>query len=70
METITALHRNHFGQIISFITSSGRVISYQKALLEAENGLISGVQVNLDSEGNMCLIPDHEQNFDDYPNYF
>ncbi|GHH98261.1 DUF3892 domain-containing protein [Neobacillus kokaensis] len=70
METITGLHRNHFGQIISFVTSEGRVISYQKALMDAENGLISGVQTDVDLEGNMYLKPENTQNFDDFPNLF
>ncbi len=70
METITALHRNHVGQIISFVTSEGRVISYQKALIEAENGLLSGVQTEVDMEGNTYLLPEGHQSFDNYPNLF
>ncbi|MCM3566865.1 DUF3892 domain-containing protein [Neobacillus mesonae] len=70
METITALHRNHFGQIISFVTSEGRVISYQKALDEAENGLIYGVETGLDMEGNIYLKPEDQTNFDEYPDIF
>lgn len=51
MEEITRIQRNHDGQIISFQTSTGRIISYQKALMEAQEGIISGVSVEDDGEG-------------------
>ncbi|WP_342432040.1 DUF3892 domain-containing protein [Neobacillus sp. FSL H8-0543] len=70
METLVALHRNHYGEIISFVTSTGRIISYQKALVEMESGLIQGVQATEDSEGNMLLSPESEQTFDHYPDLF
>ena len=70
METIVALHRNHFGEIISFVTSEGRIISYRKALVEAENGLIQGIQALADGEGRVSLLPDQDQSFDHYPNLF
>ncbi|WP_412758546.1 DUF3892 domain-containing protein [Neobacillus thermocopriae] len=70
METIVAIHRNHFGEIISFVTSEGRVISYKKAIIEAENGLLNGVHTHFDSEGHVSLLPDHAQTFDHYPNLF
>ncbi|MFJ7725625.1 DUF3892 domain-containing protein [Neobacillus sp. NPDC097160] len=70
METIAGVHRNHFGEIISFVTSGGRIISYRKALMEAENGLIQGVQTIHDTDGNMSLMPEPDQSFDQYPNLF
>lgn len=70
METITAIHRNHYGDIISFVTSSGRIISYQKALIEAENGDLSGLAIEEDPEGKPFLAPQSIQSFDDYPNLF
>ncbi|WHY84368.1 hypothetical protein QNH39_17090 [Neobacillus novalis] len=70
METIEGVHRNHFGGIISFVTSDGRIISYRKALLEAENGCIQGVQSIEDSDGNLSLSPETDQSFDHYPNLF
>ena len=70
MEKITALHRNFFGEIISFVTSSGRVISYQKALAEAENRGIDGIEVKEDEHGNSFLTPTAAESFDDYPNLF
>lgn len=70
MESVVGLHRNHFGKIISFVTSTGRVISYRKALMEVENGIIQGVQTKEDANGHMVLSPELEETFDDYPNLF
>ncbi|MGG3470211.1 DUF3892 domain-containing protein [Neobacillus pocheonensis] len=70
METIVALHRNHFGEIISFVTSEGRIISYRKALMEAETGLIEGIQTVNGADGTVSLSPEPNQSFDDYPNLF
>ena len=44
-ERIVAVQKNIFGEIINFQTSSGRIISYRKALQEAESGNIAGVEV-------------------------
>lgn len=70
METVVGLHRNHFGEIINFVTSSGRVISYRKALMEAESGLIEGIQTMEDHSGNVMISPDQIQSFAQYPNLF
>jgi hypothetical protein len=70
VETVVALHRNHFGEIISFVTSGGRVISYQKALMEAANGVIQGVQATEGFDGKLVLSPEQEQSFDHFPNFF
>lgn len=70
MEKVIAIHRNYFGDIISFVTSEGRVISYRRALMEAENGLIQGVQTSVGSNGNLILSPELEQSFDHYPDLF
>lgn len=70
METVVALHRNHFGEIISFVTSTGRIISYRKALLEAESGLIQGIQPAEDPTGNLTLSPEQVQSFAHYPDTF
>lgn len=49
-EQLTGVYRNNAGHIISFLTSEGRVISYRKALMEAEEGSLSGVSIEeLDS---------------------
>ncbi len=70
METLVALHRNHFGEIISFVTSTGRIISYRKAVVEMESGFLQGVQAAQDSDGNMLLSPETEQTFDHFPDLF
>lgn len=70
MEKLVALHRNQFGDIISFVTSQGRVISYRKALMEAENGLIEGVHAQTDYEGNVYLSPGPGESFDQYPDIY
>ncbi|MGM0899824.1 MAG: DUF3892 domain-containing protein [Bacillota bacterium] len=44
-EELTGLYRNNAGDIISFLTSEGRVISYRKALMEAEEGTLTGVSI-------------------------
>jgi hypothetical protein len=70
LETIAAVHRNHFGEIISFVTSGGRIISYRKALMETENGLIQGIQAVQDMNGTISLMPETAQSFDQYPSVF
>jgi regulatory protein YycI of two-component signal transduction system YycFG len=44
-EQLTGVYRNNAGDIISFLTSEGRVISYRKALMETEEGTLSGVNI-------------------------
>ncbi|MEH7176598.1 hypothetical protein [Neobacillus vireti] len=70
METVVGLHRNHFGEIISFVTSGGRVISYQKALVEAADGIIKGVQAYENHDGKVMLSPEQETSFDHFPDLF
>jgi hypothetical protein len=70
MEKIVALHRNHFGDIISFQTSSGRIISYRKAIQDVENGLIDGVDLDTDVHGEMYLSPSTEESFDEFPQIY
>ncbi|MEH7093392.1 DUF3892 domain-containing protein [Neobacillus vireti] len=70
MEIITAVHRNHSGVIINFVTSEGRVISYRKALMDVEQGLIRGIQTFKDTNGRLSLMPEFELSFDRYPNLF
>jgi hypothetical protein len=40
-EQLVAVYKNHAGDVISFQTSGGRIISYRKALQEAEAGMIT-----------------------------
>lgn len=60
MEQIVAVERNILGDIISLKTSNGRVISYRKAIMEIQTGMIEGVQVkeNIDQEGISLAIID------------
>ncbi|KAB7672993.1 DUF3892 domain-containing protein [Bacillus sp. B1-b2] len=60
MEQIVAVERNISGDIISLKTSNGRVISYRKAIMEIQTGMIEGVQVeeNIDQEGISLAIID------------
>jgi hypothetical protein len=70
MEKIIALHRNHNGDIISFQTSEGRIISYRKAVQEVENGLIDGVQLESSENGGALLTPTNEVSFDAFPQIY
>lgn len=45
IEQLTGVIKNYAGEIISFETSSGRIISYRKALQEVEEGIITGVEI-------------------------
>lgn len=69
MENIVALHRNHYGEIISFQTSSGRIISYRKAIQDVENGLIEGVELDTDVNGEIYISPS-DNTFEDYPQIY
>jgi hypothetical protein len=66
-EQIIALQRNYLGEIISFKTSSGRVISYRKALQEVENGIIDGIHLGENQDGTTSLIPETTNSFDEFP---
>nr|WP_263325989.1 DUF3892 domain-containing protein [Neobacillus sp. Marseille-Q6967] len=70
MDTVVALHRNHYGEIINFVTSTGRIISYRKALMEAQNGGITGLQATANPDGSLILNPEQGQSFDHLPNLF
>ncbi|WP_201713250.1 DUF3892 domain-containing protein [Rossellomorea arthrocnemi] len=72
MEEISRVQRNYHGEIISFQTSSGRIISYQKAVLEASEGLLQGVSLNENNWGEMELtsLSVDDGSFNDYPSIF
>jgi hypothetical protein len=70
MDTIIALHRNDSGEIISFQTSSGRIISYRKALMEAESGQLNGVVVAFHTDGRRTLSPEGEGSFEEFPQIY
>jgi hypothetical protein len=72
MEYIEKVQRNLHGNIISFQTSQGRIISYQKALIEAENGLLRGITIETGTDGAIHLAnaQDGDENFMAYPPIF
>ena len=66
-EQLVALQRNHLGDIISFQTSGGRIISYRKAIQEVEEGTIDGVTMDESHDGSAYLCPGMVSVFNDYP---
>ena len=70
-EKIVACQKNAFGNIINFQTSSGRIISYRKAVAEIENGIILGAEIIYNSQSEIPIIQSIEQeecgSLDDLP---
>ncbi|MEI5907271.1 DUF3892 domain-containing protein [Bacillus spongiae] len=46
MEYLQKVQRSHDGTILNFQTSTGRIISYRKAVQEVKDGCIAGVMLN------------------------
>ncbi|MBS8264606.1 hypothetical protein DYI25_09170 [Mesobacillus boroniphilus] len=69
-EQLVAIHKNSSGEIISFQTSSGRIISYRKALLEANTGIISGVNIYEGGDGTTSLVSEDGSGFEQYPDIY
>jgi hypothetical protein len=72
MEEITKVQRNYHGDIISFQTSGGRIISYRKAVLEASEGLIQGVDLYENEWGGYEISSSDvmDKGFEGYPTIF
>ncbi|MEN0649591.1 DUF3892 domain-containing protein [Caldifermentibacillus hisashii] len=75
MEEIVAVDRNYKGEIISFQTSTGRVISYQKAMDEIIEGRITGVEIveaHDDDDKPLIINSNHpdDESFVNYPPIF
>jgi hypothetical protein len=72
MEEITKVQRNYHGDIISFQTSGGRIISYRKAVLEASEGLLQGVDLSENEWGEYEISCSDitDKGFDGYPTIF
>lgn len=74
MEHLIAIERNSNGEIISFQTSTGRVISFRKALQEIEEGKIIGAALNDRVENELPAIMNIKEEFDptftNYPPIF
>jgi hypothetical protein len=73
-ETFVAVQKNHEGDIINFKTSSGRVLSYRKALMEIENGAIAGVNIFTGKDGERYIRSnadgDPSNNLDNLSTFF
>ena len=69
-EHLVAIHKNHSGEIISFQTSSGRIISYRKALQDAADGIITGVHIQERGEGYTSLLSAEGLALDEYPQIY
>lgn len=69
-EKLVAVQRNYFGDIISFQTSEGRIISYRKALQEVELGYIVGVEIIEQQDGHLSLETHSADGFDTYPTIY
>jgi len=69
VEHIIKVQRNFKGDIISFETSKGRIISYRKALMETEDGIIEGTNIEWNHDGNVYLYSSDENDkyFTNYP---
>ncbi|PLR81079.1 hypothetical protein CVD25_06610 [Bacillus canaveralius] len=63
-EKLVGVHKNRDGEIINFHTSTGRIISYRKAVLEIEAGILSGFELADDG------IPQGTSVFDELPELF
>lgn len=67
-EKLIAVQRNCFGDIISFQTSGGRIISYRKAVDEVQSGLIDGVEIIEVAHGFSRLkLGENQGDFNDLP---
>ena len=57
-ERFTAVQKNGDGDLTSFQTSSGRVLEYQQALKEVQDGNIGGVNVFKGKDGEIYIRGD------------
>ncbi|CQR55265.1 DUF3892 domain-containing protein [Paenibacillus sonchi] len=72
-ERFIAAQRNGDGDLLSFKTSSGRVLDYQQALQEVQAGAIAGVNVFKGRDGEMYIRGDADgdptNNLDQLPQF-
>ncbi|ANB61103.1 DUF3892 domain-containing protein [Anoxybacteroides amylolyticum] len=70
-ETFVAVQKNHEGAIINFKTSTGRVLSYRKAMMEIENGLIANASIFSDETGECSICAtSSDRSIDELPLFF
>lgn len=70
MEEIVAVDRNNWGEIISFKTNTGRIISYRKAIQEIEEGYISGVILSENQHDELPVVQNvssDDSSFENFP---
>ncbi|WP_425281137.1 DUF3892 domain-containing protein [Paenibacillus jilunlii] len=72
-ERFIAARRNGDGDLVSFQTSSGRMLDYQQALQEVQAGAIAGVNVFKGRDGEMYIRGDADgdptNNLDQLPQF-
>ncbi|GIP39737.1 hypothetical protein J31TS4_30170 [Paenibacillus sp. J31TS4] len=72
-ETFVAVQKNGDGDIQSFQTSSGRVLSYEEALQEVHSGQIAGVNAFKGRDGETYIRGDADgdpsNNLDNLPTF-
>lgn len=70
-ESIVAVQKNGDGDLTAFKTSSGRVLDYNQALNEVQNGTIAGVNAFKGKDGETYLRGDADgdptNNLDNLP---
>jgi hypothetical protein len=72
-ETIVAVQKNGDGDLIAFKTSSGKTLTYQEALHEAQNKTFAGVNVFTGKDGEHYIRSnadgDPSNNLDNLPTF-
>lgn len=72
-ETFVAVRKNGDGDIESFKTSSGKMLDYQQALQEVQNGNIQGVNAFKGRDGETYIRGDADgdpsNNLDNLPTF-
>lgn len=69
-ERLVGIHKNHAGEIISFQTASGRIISYRKALQEAAEGRILGVSIHDEADGSASILSSEGLSWEHFPEVY
>ncbi|WP_227521492.1 MULTISPECIES: DUF3892 domain-containing protein [Bacillus] len=72
-ETFVAVQKNGDGDIVQFKTSSGRVLTYEQALADVNNGEVLGANVFKGKDGEMYIRGnadgDPTNNLDNLPTF-
>lgn len=72
-ERFVAVRKNSDGDIVQFKTSSGRILDYQQALQEVQNGNIAGANVFKGKDGEFYIRGDADgdpsNNLDNLPTF-